>query len=275
MFRDFFMLSKSQIKHINSLKIRKYRDEYQEFIAEGSTLVTDLIGGGFEIAGVYAQSQWISSFEKLTRDKNVPVFETAPKEMERITSLSSPSPVLAIVKIPPDDSESLKEADALSLEQLLPGLYEDLSLMLEGISDPGNLGTILRIADWFGIRNVFCSGNCVELYNPKVVQSSMGSVARVKVHYTDLAGLLEKLNGRVAVYGTFLKGDPVYSRQSLKNGIIIIGSEAHGISDDLTPFVTERLFIPSYGTSVNGKAESLNAAVASAIIISEFRRREL
>ena len=267
------MLSNSQVKHINALKIKKYREEYREFIAEGNTLVTDLVNSPYEIAGVYALSAWITSSLDLIRNNKLTVFETEPGDMERITSLSSPSPVLAIVKIPPDAGEIPENAGLTAIESVIPGIFNDLSLMLEGISDPGNFGTLLRIADWFGIRHVICSDNCVELFNPKVVQSSMGSVARVKVLYTGLPELLEKLKGSLPVYGTFLEGDPVYGRKLSSKGIILIGSEAHGISEELSGFITDRLFIPSFGSPVNGKAESLNAAVAAAVIIYEFRRR--
>ncbi len=267
------MLSNSQVKHINALKIKKYRDEYKEFIAEGNTLVADLIESPYEIAGVYAESQWIVGNLEMIRRHNVPVFEAEPQDMDRITSLTSPSPVLAVVKIPTGYGDVIEFPDTDSVEKAIPGLKNVLSFMLESISDPGNFGTMLRIADWFGIRNVICSEHGVELYNPKVVQASMGSVARVNVVYTDLQGILETLKGSIPVYGTFLQGDSVYSVPLSENGIIIIGSEAHGISEKLTQFVTKRLFIPSFGSSADGKAESLNAAVAAAVVISEFRRR--
>ena len=267
------MLSNNQVKHINALKIKKYRDEYKEFIAEGNTLVADLINSPYEIAGIYALSQWITASLDLIKRFNIAVFEADPVDMERITSLSSPSPVLAIVKIPPDTGTAEEAADTGSSEQIVTGIFNELSLMLENISDPGNLGTLLRIADWFGISNVICSENCVELFNPKVVQSSMGSVARVRVYYAGLSRLLEKIGGKVPVYGTFLQGDSIYSIPLESRGIIVIGSESHGISDPLSGFVTRRLYIPSYGSSENGKAESLNAAVAAAVVIAEFRRR--
>jgi len=267
------MLSNNQVKHIHALKIKKYRDEYMEFIAEGNTLVCDLIGSRYEIAGIYARSEWITANLEAIRQKNIPVYEADAIDMERITSLSSPGPVLAIVKIPPSFYNTPGLTGAGSPLQAVPGLFSELSLLLEGISDPGNFGTMLRMADWFGIRNVICSENCVELFNPKVVQSSMGSVARVRVFYTDLFRLLELVKGRVPVYGTFLQGDPIYTCQLEKSGILIIGSEAHGISAPLSGFVTARLFIPSFGPTEQGKAESLNAAVAAAIIVSEFRRR--
>jgi RNA methyltransferase, TrmH family len=269
------MLSNNQVKHINALKIKKYRDEYGEFIAEGNTLVRDLIGSSYGIAGVYARSEWITGNLDIISRKNIPVYEAAPVDMERITSLSSPSPVLAIVKIPPGFGPGPDTSGTASPEQNIPGIFDELSLMLEGISDPGNMGTLLRIADWFGIRNLICSEDCVELFNPKVVQSSMGSVARVRVFYTDLCRLLDQIKGKVPVYGTFLEGDSIYSIQLESRGIILIGSEAHGISDLLSGFVTGRLYIPSFGSSENGKAESLNAAVAAAVVTAEFRRRGL
>ena len=267
------MLSKSQIKHINALKIKKFRDEFKEFTAEGSTLVTDLISSPYEIAGVYALNTWITANTDLLGRHKFPVFEADEAEMERITALSSPGPVLAIIRMPVEPGLSIEKTDATELEQAFPGIFNELSLVLEAISDPGNFGTLLRIADWFGIRYVFCSENCVEVYNPKVVQSSMGSVARVKVVYADLSAMIGKLAGRLPVYGTFLQGEPLYTSRLGQSGLIIIGSEAHGISDQLSAFVTHRLFIPSYGTAGQGKAESLNAAMAAAIVISEFRRR--
>jgi len=265
------MLSNNQVKHINALKIKKYRDEYREFIAEGNTLVTDLIRSPFEFAGIYALSSWITANLEQIRKRNIAVYEAEPADMERITSLSSASPVLAVVRIPVGVTAGTYDVDPL--DRMISKVSDGLVLMLEGISDPGNFGTMLRIADWFGIGTVICSENCVELYNPKVVQASMGSVARVEVYYADLALLLGRLGGKVKVYGTFLQGEPVYSKQLGPGGIIVIGSEAHGISEQLSDYITDRLNIPSFGSSESGKAESLNAAVAAAVVISEFRRQ--
>ena len=169
--------------------------------------------------------------------------------------------------------EVLTIADIERIEDLFPRIFKELSLVLENISDPGNFGTILRIADWFGIRTVFYSETSVELYNPKVIQASMGSVARVKVIKADLPSLLGRIREKVPVYGTFLEGDIIYGRTLGREGFIVIGSEAHGISTVLSSYITDRLFIPSFGTTENGKAESLNAAVAAAIVVSEFCRR--
>ena len=267
------MLSHSQLKHVSALKLKKFRDEYNEFVAEGNTLVQDLIQSPLELASVYALQSWIVDNLGLIREKNLPVYETDSLDMSRISSLSSPSPVLAVVKIPAGALEMLKADDMDRLEDLFPGIIQNLSLVLEDISDPGNFGTIVRIADWFGVRTIFCSENSVELYNPKVIQSSMGSVARVKVIKADLPSLLGKIRGRMPVYGTFLEGEIIYGKSLGQAGFIVIGSEAHGISAGLSPYITDRLFIPSSGNTGSGKAESLNAAVATAIVMSEFRRR--
>lgn len=273
-FRDFFMLSHNQLKHVSALKIKKFRDEYGEFAAEGNTLVQDLIQSPLEVASVYALQSWIVENLRMISEKKLNVYETEAQDMARISSLSSPSQVLAVVKIPDGALKVLKAEDIEQLEEMFPGIFQMLSLVLEDISDPGNFGTIVRIADWFGIRTIFCSESSVELYNPKVIQASMGSVARVRVVKTDLQSLLGKIRGRIPVYGTFLDGENIYGKTLETEGFVVIGSEAHGISAGLSSGITNRLFIPSFGSSGNGKAESLNAAVAAAIVISEFRRRK-
>jgi TrmH family RNA methyltransferase len=255
------MLSQNQIRHIVSLKSRKFRDEYRQFIAEGNKLVADLIDSPFRVSGIYASAGWIVGNIKTLQDKKIPAFETTPREMERISALSTPSPVLAILEIP-----QMPTADCR-----LP--TADLLLALDDIRDPGNMGTILRIADWFGIDQVVCSETCVELFNPKVVQATMGSIARVKVFYTGLEQFLEGAGDKVPVYGAFLEGESLYETELTRNGVILIGNESKGISHELEKRVTRKIFIPSYGDSPHGKAESLNASVAAAVICAEFRRK--
>lgn len=264
------MLSNNQVKHISALKLKKFRDEYREFVAEGNTLVCDLIRSSFAIAGVYALSEWITGNHDIIMQYRVPVFEAELRDMERITSLNSPSPVLAVVKIPAPVTAGSYDADPSSPP--ISQLRGCLTLMLDRISDPGNFGTLLRIADWFGIATVVCSPDCVELYNPKVVQSSMGSIARVNVIYTDLPEMLERLSGAIPVYGTFLEGEPVHSFGNVSEGIVVIGSEAHGISARLGSMVSQKVFIPSHSPAGRSKAESLNAAVAAGIVIACLRR---
>ena len=254
------MLSQSQIKHITALKVKKFREERSQFIAEGHKVVAELLSGKFTIAGIYASSEWILANLTLAREKNIPLFETLPREMERISALSTPSPVLAVINIPPP---------------LIPPRGRGLTLALDDIRDPGNLGTIIRIADWFGIDTVLCSENCVDSYNPKVVQATMGSIARVNVTRCNLAETLRTLpeGNDFPVYGTFLDGDSVFSQTLSDHGIVVIGNESRGISPGLVPFITRKLFIPSFGSSAQGKAESLNASIATAIICAEFRRK--
>ena len=185
-------------------------------------------------------------------------------ELSMITALTTPSPAFAIVSIPDTALE--------------PGSFNrKLILALDDIRDPGNLGTIIRIADWFGISAVICSETTVDLYNPKVVQATMGSIARVPVHYTNLAGFLSGLPASLNIYGSFLEGENIYTMDLNNEGIIIIGNESKGISGSVAKFVTDKLHIPSFaaGKGPAAQAESLNASVATAILCSEFKRRNI
>ncbi len=274
------MLSKSQIKHIAALKLKKFREEHSQFIAEGHKLVMDLVNSEFSVAGIFASSGWILSNLLQTGERKIPVFETLPQEMKRMSGLSTPSPVLAVVNIPGPNPSPL--GGELGRDSLV--------LALDDIRDPGNLGTIIRIADWFGIGLVLCSESCVDTYNPKVVQATMGSIARVKVVRCNLAEALSTLSGSTTpsgsptpsgciggfpVYGAFLEGDPLFSQTLSHHGVIVIGNESHGISPELVPLITRKLFIPSFGTAASGKAESLNASIATAILCAEFRRKTI
>ncbi len=256
------MLSKNQVKFIRSLHLKKFRDSERCFLAEGSTLVLDLVSSRFPVENIYAIAPWIAENSGAISARPIPLKEITLKEMEQITALSSPSPVLAIAKM----AESV----------VPPGIGEkELVLMLDDIRDPGNLGTILRIADWFGIGQVICSENSVDLYNPKTVQSTMGSIARVSVTETSLESFLENIHGEIPVYGTFLDGKNIYEEKLSPNGIIVIGNESRGISTSIEKHISHRLHIPSFSKSLAGHAESLNASVATAIVCSEFRRRNL
>ena len=272
------MLHRQQIKDVSSLRMKKFRDSQRLFLAEGEKLVNELLESRFQIAGLYASSSWIVANLTLINREKTPVFETAPHEMERMTALATPSPVLAVVRIPESpallSSTAIGRSDALGtlLLSLLNGPSSGLLLALDGISDPGNLGTIVRIADWFGITTIFCSENTVELYNPKVVQATMGSIARVEVHYCILKTLLEACPGRIPVYGAFLEGNDIHQEDLSAGGLLLIGNESRGISESLEPWVTQKIRIPSYGNSPFGKAESLNASTATAILCAEFRR---
>lgn len=243
---------------MQSLKNKKFREIHGCFVAEGTKLVQELSNSQYSIRQVFAVTGWLPE-HPITPD--IPVEEVQPHEMARITALSTPSPVLAVVEIP---QRSAGSADWKG----------NLLLMLDGIQDPGNMGTIVRIADWFGIRDVICSPGCVDLYNPKVVQATMGSIARVRVSYSNLSELLSEANDEVPVFGMMLDGEDIHSAPLSSHGILVIGSEAHGISEEVSTQITHRLSIPFYPKGRSDHAESLNAAVATGIACAEFRKRQ-
>jgi RNA methyltransferase, TrmH family len=255
------LLSSNQVKHINSLKQKKFREIHRQFIAEGSKLVKEIIESQYKVLNVYAIADWLKQNENILLSDQVSFVEVSLGEMERITALSSPSPALAVAEIPEMTS--------------LPAFMNDLVLALDDIRDPGNLGTIIRIADWFGIKTIICSENTVDLYNPKVIQATMGSAFRINIFYADLKEFLASLSPEVKVYGTFSQGENIYSAPLDQQGIIIIGNESSGISNEISLKVTDRISIPAYITADPhpNHAESLNASIATAIICSEFRRR--
>ena len=256
------MLSKNQAKFIRLLHLRKHREEHQCFVAEGTKLVLDLLESDYKVHDLFATQEWFESHAQLKHDQDI-LTKVTKEEMERITGLASPSPVLAVVRIP-----EYEPFDEIRIT--------DLTLVLDEIKDPGNLGTIIRIADWFGIMTVICSETTVELYNPKVIQATMGSISRVKVKYLDLQEFLQTIEPESPVYGTFLEGENIYNTDLRNQAILMIGSESHGISGYLESVITKRLHIPSYNgenQGIRGAPESLNASVATAIACAEFRRR--
>ena len=233
-----------------------------EFIAEGTKLVIELLAGNFKPVALYAVKEWFNE-NKLTAGNKVAVNEVTDDEMARITSLTTPSPCLLILQTrntPFDITIAEKE----------------LVLMLDEIKDPGNLGTIIRTADWFGFKHIVCSLNTVDLYNPKTIQSTMGSIARVNVSYQNLDEILEKMKQKVAVYGSLLDGENILNKKLSTNGFIIIGNESKGISDKIRNYVNENIYIPAYHPHAEiDKPESLNASIATAIICYEFRRSKI
>ncbi len=242
------MISRSQFKYIQSLGQKKYRDEAGVFIAEGPKLVKELLqckNTGF--IHLYALDEWIKTNEKLLPGIDITIIDEG--ELKRISQLKTPNQVIAIV--------TKFETKELVTEG-------KISLVLDAIQDPGNLGTIIRIADWFAIPQIICSHDCADVYNPKVVQATMGSIARVKVFYTALPEWI-KQQGKIRVYVTMLEGKDVTKMNSLTEGLIIIGNESKGISNELLLYANEKITIPK-----KGKAESLNAAVAAGIILSNL-----
>lgn len=238
-------LSNNEIKRIKSLSQKKFRDEYGLFVAEGEKIVDEALRSGYEIEAVYRR-------EEIGEDR-----------MSRISQLSSPSPVLAVIRKPAEEQIQIPSK----------GLF----LGLDSLRDPGNLGTVIRIADWFGINAIFASYDTVDVFNPKVVQSTMGAIFRVRFHYCDLESVCKgfmEAGGRV--YGTFLDGKDIYSC-NLETGLdcpvmAVMGNESEGISDRISKIVSDRLFIPPYPADDPG-SESLNVSVATAVTVAEFRRR--
>ena len=246
-------ISANEIKRVRSLSDKKFRDRYGLFCVEGEKIINKTLRSGFDVETVYRKD------------------EIGEEQMSRISSLSSPSPALAVVRKPQDIN--LSSDAALSSALGRSGLY----LALDTIRDPGNLGTILRVADWFGIDAVFAAPDTVDVFNPKVVQATMGAIFRVKFHYAELPALCRAaVSAGGNVYGTFLDGSDMYEKQ-LNTGkdspsVIVIGNESNGISDEVAGLVSDRLYIPPYPKNDTG-SESLNAAVATAITVAEFRRR--
>ena len=251
------MLSKATLKLIKSLELRKFRKESGLFVAEGGKTVTDLLQQGIEAYKIFATRDWMDSH---SCECLVEITEITDEEMRRASFLRTPQGILALFKQP-----------GYSMDPTCP--TRELCLALDNVQDPGNLGTIIRIADWFGIENIYCSNGTVDIYNPKTVQATMGAIGRVKVHYTDLPDMIASLNEKAPVYGTFLDGESIYSHPLSENGLVIMGNEGNGIGKECEKHINERLLIPNYPAGCK-TSESLNVSVATAIVCSEFRRRK-
>lgn len=250
------MLSKNQIKRIQSLARKKGRRDEGCFIAEGSKLVEDTCNA-FDCDLLLATRRWLDAYPHRTSH---PVQEVTEQEMTKVSQLTTPTDVMAIYRIP---------CYRLDVE----ALRSELVLALDTVQDPGNLGTIVRLADWFGIRHIVCSPETADLYNPKVVQATMGALARVRLYYTPLVEFLQSME-RATVYGTFLDGTDIYRSPLSPHGVIVMGNEGNGISPELEPYIGSRLYIPNYPAG-QPTSESLNVAVAAAITCAEFRRRQI
>jgi TrmH family RNA methyltransferase len=243
------MVSKNQIKLISSLQQKKQRQTHQLFIAEGIKGIQELLDAHFELDHLYTTEL---DFETVPSSLRTQVSEV---DLKKISALTTPNTCLAVFKIP--------EPKNISTTGLI--------VALDSIRDPGNLGTILRLCDWFGIQQLVCSKETVDVYNPKVVQATMGSIARVNVTYVDLNDFIA--TSKLPVFGTFMDGENIYNSALPQDGIIVMGNEANGISSELEKIITNRLTIPRFG--ILQKTESLNVATATAIVLSEFRRASL
>ena len=240
------MISKNQVKLIRQLEQKKFRQREGLFVAEGPKVVGDLLAAGFRPASLFATDEWQS-------DTLSGIQRVSPDELSRISFLQHPQQVLALFPFP--DSQSLESVS-----------ISDLTLALDDVQDPGNLGTIIRIADWFGIHNIVCSPATADAWNPKVVQATMGSIARVNIFYTPLPAFISSCH--LPVCGMVLDGDSIYTMQLPSPAIIVMGNEGNGISADVRRLLTHRLLIPRYSQG----PDSLNVAIATAITCAEFRR---
>jgi TrmH family RNA methyltransferase len=240
------MLSKNQIKLITSLQQKKQRFANQLFFAEGIKVIQELVESNFELVHLYTTQ---NDFEEVSQDKKTII---SANELKKISALATQNSCLGVFRI---------QADKKIIES-------GLILALDSIRDPGNLGTILRLCDWFGIDQIVCSKDAVDIYNPKVVQATMGSIARVNVNYIDLENFIGQT--QLPVFGTFMQGSTIYKTDLPQEGIIVMGNEANGISPELEKLIKNRLTIPRFGSLQ--KTESLNVATATAIVLSEFRR---
>ena len=247
------MISKNKIKYIRSLELKKNRNKEGKFVAEGFKVVDDLLA--LQPADlIVATQEWLHDKHLAAQTE---VIEVTEEELKKVSFLQHPQQVLAVFRQAQDGDFSINT--------------QELSLALDGVQDPGNLGTIIRIADWFGITHIYCSQDTADVYNPKVVQATMGSIARVKVEYGNLLALVESLPADVPVYGTLLDGDNIYQQQLENRGLIVMGNEGKGISPALAKKVNRRLLIPNFPEG-RATADSLNVAIATAITCSEFRR---
>ena len=246
-------LSKNKIKYIQSLKDKKSRSIHSTFVAEGNKMVSELLSC-MKCQLLIATSDFLASVGGIVADE---VIETDAEGITKASFLKNPQQVIGVFYQPQWDND-------INIEQ-------ELVLALDGIQDPGNMGTIIRLADWYGISHLFCSQDTADVYNPKVVQATMGALARIQIHYVDLAELLTK-NKHLPIYGTLLDGENMYNKELSQNGIIVMGNEGNGIRPEIESLIDQKLYIPNYPAG-RETSESLNVAIATAIVCAEFRRR--
>ncbi len=239
------MVSKAKIKFVKSLQVKKYRKQEQSFVVEGAKSVSELLDSDFEVTWLAASESFIHVNEKRIQKKNIEVVAATERELEHLGTFQTNDAAVAIAKLRPNES---------------PNVKNEFCLVLDDLSDPGNVGTIIRTADWYGIKTIVASEETADFYNPKTISATMGSFCRVKVFYTNLVDFF--LKNSLPVYGTFMNGEDVHQIDFGKSGLIVIGNESNGISDPVSKFVNHRITIPKIGG-----AESLNAAIATGIVL--------
>ena len=246
------VISKNKIKLVRALETKKGREKQGLFVAEGPKVVGDLLAAGFELVELFEEEE----------------------DIKKVSFLQHPQGKLGIFKLPEQTKTKVGECEtAVGAERKVLLGENELALALDGVQDPGNLGTIIRVADWFGIERIFCSMDTVDCWNPKVVQATMGSIARVKMYYLNLNELINSLPTDYPIYGTLLDGEDIYEEKLSANGLIVMGNEGNGISATIRQRVNRKLLIPNFSVGTT-RAESLNVAIATAVVCSEFKRRE-
>lgn len=253
------MLTKSTIRLITSLRQRKFRCQEMLFVAEGPRLVGELLPA-FKCRLLLATHEWMVTEGQQWLDK--PVQEVTETELERVSALKTPQQVVALFEIPENNAS----------EQLLFD-PDSLNIALDDVQDPGNLGTIIRLADWFGVRHIWCSSHTADVWNPKVVQATMGALARVGVHYVNLPSFLSAVPDECPIYGTSLQGDSLWDMPLDPRGVIVMGNEGNGLSPEVESYCRKRVLIPNFPVGQQ-TTDSLNVAMATGIVLAEFRRRQ-
>ena len=252
------MLSINKIKHVKSLELKKHRINTKCFVVEGEKMVLELINSKLNTIELFATDDFLSNNLQILKKANT-VTTVTTKDLKKISSLKTPNQALAIAEIPSPKIEN--------------NSFSSLNIALDSIQDPGNLGTIIRTANWFGVENIFCSKNTVDAYNPKVIQATMGAIFRTNIFYTNLPELINTAkNSGQKIYGTLLDGKNIYDTQLCNNGLIIMGNESKGISEPIQNLIDNKILIPNYPININDM-ESLNVGIANAIVLAEFRRQ--
>jgi len=253
------MLSKNKLKLIQSLNHKKGREKANCFLAEGDKIVNEALNSDYQIEFLLSTSEFNNSHSLLCK-KDCNTTEVTKNEIQTASLLHSPQNAMAIIRIP-------------ELSFSISSLNNRFSLALDSVQDPGNLGTIIRIADWFGIKHIICSPDTADCFSPKVIQASMGAIFRVKINYIDLKSAFKEIKKlKLSVFGTFLDGENIYNSSLPSEGILVMGNEGNGISEEISHYIDKRLTIPSFEES---GTESLNVAIATAICCSEFKRRTI
>lgn len=257
------MLTKANIRLVTSLRQRKFRRSEGLFVAEGPRLIGELLPV-FTCRQLFATTDWLTAHHD--EAQRTTIVEVSESELSRISALQAPQQVVALFEIPDDGHLQHDNVKIVTADD------DALHLALDDVQDPGNLGTIVRLADWFGVRHLWCSMQTADVWNPKVIQATMGGIARVHVHYVDLPAMLRSLPSDFPIYGTALDGQPLWGSTLSASGIIVMGNEGNGVSAEVDNLCRQRLLIPNYPSSAL-TTESLNVGVATGIILAEFRRR--